>query len=93
MRKRSELLISVLQIPVDYLMLVVSFVLAYFVRQGSGYRDEQAWPLARAQNRVIYLNGGKRGYLVGMDACLLEYPQTILHPTHRHTVQYQFFSL
>lgn len=36
MRKRSELLISVLQIPVDYLMLVVSFVLAYFVRQGSG---------------------------------------------------------
>ena len=36
MRKRSELLISVLQIPVDYLMLVISFVLAYFVRQGSG---------------------------------------------------------
>ena len=36
MRKRSELLISVLQIPVDYLMLVVSFVLAYFLRQGSG---------------------------------------------------------
>jgi exopolysaccharide biosynthesis polyprenyl glycosylphosphotransferase len=36
MRKRSELLISVLQIPVDYLMLVISFVLAYFLRQGSG---------------------------------------------------------
>ena len=36
MRKRSELLISVLQIPVDYLMLVISFVLAYLVRQGSG---------------------------------------------------------
>ncbi len=36
MRKRSELLISVLQIPVDYLMLVVSFVIAYFLRQGSG---------------------------------------------------------
>jgi len=36
MRKRSELLISVLQIPVDYLMLVVSFILAYFLRQGSG---------------------------------------------------------
>ena len=36
MRKRSELLISVFQIPVDYVMLVASFVLAYFVRQGSG---------------------------------------------------------
>jgi len=36
MRKRSELLIAVLQIPVDYLMLVVSFVLAYLLRQGSG---------------------------------------------------------
>ena len=36
MRKRSELLISVIQIPVDYLMLVVSFVLAYFLREGSG---------------------------------------------------------
>lgn len=36
MRKRSELLISVLQIPVDYLMLMISFVLAYFLRQGSG---------------------------------------------------------
>lgn len=36
MRKRSELLISVLQIPVDYLMLVVSFVLAYLLREGSG---------------------------------------------------------
>lgn len=36
MRKRSELLLSVLQIPVDYLMLVISFVLAYFLRQGSG---------------------------------------------------------
>lgn len=36
MRKRSELLISLIQIPVDYIMLVVSFTLAYFLRQGSG---------------------------------------------------------
>lgn len=36
MRKRSELLFAVLQIPVDYVMLVVSFVLAYFIREGSG---------------------------------------------------------
>ena len=36
MRKRSELLIAVFQIPVDYLMLVISFVLAYFLREGSG---------------------------------------------------------
>lgn len=36
MRKRSELLISTLQIPVDYLMLVLSFVLAYLLREGSG---------------------------------------------------------
>lgn len=36
MRKRSELLLSVIQIPVDYVMLVVSFVLAYLIRQGTG---------------------------------------------------------
>ncbi len=36
MRKRSELLMATLQIPVDYAMLVVSFVLAYLVREGSG---------------------------------------------------------
>jgi exopolysaccharide biosynthesis polyprenyl glycosylphosphotransferase len=36
MRKRSELLIAALQIPVDYVMLVVSFVLAYFLREGTG---------------------------------------------------------
>lgn len=36
MRKRSELLFATIQIPVDYLMLVVSFVLAYVVREGSG---------------------------------------------------------
>lgn len=36
MRKRSELLIAALQIPVDYTMLVVSFILAYMLREGSG---------------------------------------------------------
>lgn len=36
MRKRSELLIAFIQIPVDYMMLVLGFVLAYFARQGSG---------------------------------------------------------
>ncbi len=35
MRKRSELFITALQIPVDYLMLVISFVLAYLIREGS----------------------------------------------------------
>ncbi len=36
MRKRSELLLAAVQIPVDYIMLVISFVLAYMVREGSG---------------------------------------------------------
>lgn len=36
MRKRSELFFATIQIPVDYLMLVVSFVLAYLIREGSG---------------------------------------------------------
>lgn len=36
MKKRSELLFSVLQIPIDYLMLVAAFVLAFLLREGSG---------------------------------------------------------
>jgi exopolysaccharide biosynthesis polyprenyl glycosylphosphotransferase len=50
MRKRSELLMAVLQIPVDYVMLVVSFVLAYFLREGTGK------PFSAAVGGYTYLN-------------------------------------
>jgi predicted acyl esterase len=32
-----------------------------FIRGGEGYRDEQEWPLKRAQNRALYLAPGKSG--------------------------------
>jgi uncharacterized protein len=32
-----------------------------FIRGGEGYRNEQEWPLKRAQNRTLYLAPGKSG--------------------------------
>ena len=32
-----------------------------FVRNGEGWRDEQEWPLKRAENRVLYLGRGPSG--------------------------------
>src|SRR5437016_2069041 len=50
MKKRSELIFSFLQIPVDYLMLVAGFVVAFFLREGSGK------PFSQSVNGHAYLN-------------------------------------
>lgn len=49
MKKRSELFFSFILVPIDYLMLVAGFVLAYFVREG------QSKPFAYLMSGQSYL--------------------------------------
>ncbi len=49
MKKRSELVFNLLQVPLDAAMIVVGFVLAYFIREG------QSKPLAHLVSGYNYL--------------------------------------